>query len=180
MKIKILLLLAAICSMAAKVNCQVSTADNAPDFSTDYVGWESGTTHELAIRHEDNYPIEFYTNDIFRMILDSLGRLGHNIEIPITEFQVEDGTVIFTGDNGTVFNSFADIPDGETVFLWSAPQGAFRAGVFSDEWFADELGAGSASFGTANTTIGIYSITAGFDNYVSGASNKSPKQNQAR
>lgn len=47
---------------------QVSTGNNSP-FAGDYVGCDGGTLFPLDIRHNGNYPIEFYTDSIGRMHL---------------------------------------------------------------------------------------------------------------
>ena len=49
-------------------HAQVTTPSNSP-FSGDYVGCDGGTTFPLEVRHNGNYPIQWYTDSLQRMQL---------------------------------------------------------------------------------------------------------------
>ena len=49
---------------------QVSVGANTPAIpGQDYVGWDNTTTVPLMVRHDNNQPIEWYTDSIQRMRL---------------------------------------------------------------------------------------------------------------
>ncbi len=90
---------------------QVSTASNSPGIG-DYLGCDGLTTFPLEVRHNGNYPIEWYTDSIQRMelyetrnnetlngftVLDHSGYLGlsghpafFNTNVPFSRFHLAD------------------------------------------------------------------------------------------
>jgi hypothetical protein len=98
---------------------QVSTPNNFPGTpGSDYVGWDNTTTVPLMVRHDGNYPIQWWTNNILRMRLtESLpgqvigsyinenlsGNLGigaftsPNVSQPFSLLHLDNGGVQFSG-----------------------------------------------------------------------------------
>ncbi|MBP9160300.1 MAG: hypothetical protein KBF49_05595 [Flavobacteriales bacterium] len=55
--------------MAGQAFGQASVPGNTGGFG-DFSGWDANTFQALDVKHEGNYPIDFYTTNIFRMRLN--------------------------------------------------------------------------------------------------------------
>ena len=84
MKRKLTLGFLSICLVTiGNANAQVSTLGNS-GISTDYTGWDGNQTFPMDIRHNGQYPIDFYTDSTFRATIDSInGFLGLGLKNPM-------------------------------------------------------------------------------------------------
>jgi uncharacterized membrane protein SpoIIM required for sporulation len=73
------------------VNAQVSTLGNSSGNSAHYVGWNSGVTFPLDIKHDAAQPINFFTNNTQRMTILSTGEVGIGITAPAYLLDVNGG-----------------------------------------------------------------------------------------
>ncbi|MBZ0206891.1 MAG: hypothetical protein K8H89_11245 [Flavobacteriales bacterium] len=68
----------------------------------DFLGWDAGTPLKLDIRHKGNYPIDFYTSDLFR------ARINERVTYPslnnFTNIPADGFTLITPSDHYFSFN----------------------------------------------------------------------------
>jgi len=68
----------------------VTTPANIPSgVNTDFVGWDNSVAEPLEVRHDGNFPIDFFTDARFRMLLNpsiTYGTLGSFTNIPADGF----------------------------------------------------------------------------------------------
>jgi hypothetical protein len=62
---------------------QVSHTGNAPIGGNEFVGWNGTATKPMDIRNNATYAIDFYTDSLFRVTIDSLnGFIGAGLRLP--------------------------------------------------------------------------------------------------
>lgn len=86
------LILGALLLTTGKVVGQSTTPGNVAGLTTDFLGWNSTATNNfpLQVRHDLDYPIDFYTTGRFRARINPVRTLSINgfINIPTTGFML--------------------------------------------------------------------------------------------
>lgn len=92
--------------------------------------------------------------------------VGINTTAPLRSFHINSGSLLITGDTGTVPNLVAG-----AKFFWSPTKSAFRAGLTdATQWDYTNLGEYSFATGKNTTANGIYSAAGGFLSNTGGQS----------
>jgi len=85
------------------------------------------------------------------------GSVGINTANPSAKFEVDNGSVLFSGATGGTPTSGAG-----TRMMWIPAKGAFRVGMVSDaQWDNANIGSYSAAFGSDTTASGAWSMAFG-------------------
>lgn len=93
--------------------------------------------------------------------------VGINTTAPLRSFHIKSGSLLITGDTGTVPNLGAG-----AKFFWSPAKSAFRAGnTTGKEWDYDSLGMYSFAYGRGTKANGGFSMAGG--NYSSASKQSS-------
>lgn len=100
-------ILAAFMLTLGYAHAQVSVLGHVPTTpGTDYVGWDNTTNVPLMVRHNNNQPIEWYTNAIARM------RLNQNVTGTLNTFTNinRDGFTLISGTADAFTNAGSRAP----------------------------------------------------------------------
>jgi|GEM_PF-1635915 len=92
------------------------------------------------------------------------GRVGIGTNSPLAQFEVVNGSVLFSGTSGAT-----PVSGAGTRMMWVPEKAAFRAGsVLGNEWDDGMIGAYSMAVGFSSEASGVSSVALGRENVASG------------